>query len=357
VARRLVPVLTQSSFRVRGFALTCFGLDAAQRAPALGPAGVDKAFLRFERLVVYAQCGHYRDEGKLPEYVRYAGTRRAYARLRSSTDLDLSSALLLHDDLSGGLWGAYRRPALHLGLLRGKWNRTNPAATGVAPLGVSLANTLETTAVANPTSVRKLARDPTRSTTPEQAATLIPADTGRARPKESAVLSRAFGAYDDRCENEGRGRPFASLRAGFDRVDKMLTLDNLNASLLTEGQAQAFGDAVALADLMVALEVPYRRWVTGRNAALAKTVARRAAWARVRAMGEPELVELHDRLTADPSLEELHRHQDRIAAARGREPWVLGDPRLGREKTLPFDFTLGTVSRLFTEGVDPDSDA
>jgi len=38
-AHRLVPALTKSSFRARGFALVCFGLDAARRNTALPDTG------------------------------------------------------------------------------------------------------------------------------------------------------------------------------------------------------------------------------------------------------------------------------------------------------------------------------
>jgi hypothetical protein len=47
VARRLVPALTQSSFRARGFSLVCFGLDAGRRPPTLLDRAIDDAFLRF----------------------------------------------------------------------------------------------------------------------------------------------------------------------------------------------------------------------------------------------------------------------------------------------------------------------
>jgi hypothetical protein len=240
-----------------------------------------------------------------------------------------------------------------LGLLRVKWNRTNPAATVLAQLGVALASTLEPSAIANGAGVRKLARDVARWTTADQAAALIPADTGLATAKESATLSRAFSAYDDQRDNENRGRPFASLRAAYDDAGGKLTLEDLDARLLTEGQRHALPDALALADLMSNLEAPYRLWVTGQKASLPKTIATYPAWARVRAMGEPELVELHDELKGDPSLDALHRHQERVAARRGREPWVRGDPRAGRDKILPFDFTLGVTSSLFNEGVRP----
>jgi hypothetical protein len=353
VARRLVPALTQNSFRARGFGLLCFGLDTARRNPLLANPDLDRAFLRFERLVVYAQCYHHRDEGKLPDSARYAGTRRAFARIRSTSDLDLNLSLLLHDDLSGGLWGAYRRPAVHLGLLRPLGSRTNPTATGLSALGSELANTLEPSAIANAYAVRKLARNPNRRTTPAGAAVLIPADAGQATAKEAAALSRAFTAYDSERANLGRGRPFASLRASYDAAGGELTLNGLEPSRLTEGQAQALADAVALDALMTLVEAPYRRWVVGGKGSVPKTVAEHRAWARVRTSGEPDLVALHDDLKVDPSLGAVHAHQERIATSRGREPWVQGDPFPGRDKLVRFDFTLGSAAGLFNDGVRP----
>ncbi len=352
VAHRLVPALTQSSFRARGFALVCFGLDAARRNPVLPDPEIDGAFLRFERLVVYAQC-HHHPEGNLPDDVRYSGTRRAYARLHSSSDLDLNLPLLLHDDLSGGLWGAYRRPALHLGLLRPRGNRSNPAATGLSALGTELAKTVEGSGVAYPTATRKLVRDRTRWATREQAADLVPADTGTPSTHEVDVLSHTLAAYDDRREEQGKGRPFAALRAAFNADGGDLNLDHINRSTLTEGQAQALDDARALTALMMAVEKPYRKWVTGRSATLPKTVAQNSAWALVRAMGEPDLSRLLTDLDTDPTLDTVHRHHQRLAAERGREPWERDEPRLGREEMVAADFTLPTAANLFTDGVDP----
>ncbi len=94
MARRLVPALTQTSHRTRGFSLICFGVDAGRRQPALPPSGVNDAYRRFERLVVYAQCSHFDMEGRLPGDIRYAGSRRAYARLSAASALDLNRPLL-----------------------------------------------------------------------------------------------------------------------------------------------------------------------------------------------------------------------------------------------------------------------
>jgi hypothetical protein len=192
-----------------------------------------------------------------------------------------------------------------------------------------------------------------RCTTPEEASSLIPVDSGRATAKEAATLTRAFIAYDDGRVSEGRGRPFASLRAAYDAGDGKLALHDLDASSLTEGQVQALDDALALDRLMTFVEMPYRRWVVGGKNGLPKNVAEDAAWARVRTIGESDLVALHDDLKKDPCLAAVHRHHERIAASRGREPWVRGDPFPGRDRLAPFDFTLGAVASLFRDGVRP----
>jgi hypothetical protein len=354
VARRLVPALTQRSFRTRGFALACFGLDASCRPPWLADEGErDVTFLRFEHLVVYAQCGHY-PEGTFPDHVRYAGTRRAYARLRGATELDLNRSLFLNDDLSGGLWGAYRRPALQLGLLR-PWSNhsSNPAFTELTALGLELAKAIENSAVQFPTKTRKLVRNRTLWTTPEDAAELIVSDTGTPTGHELDVLSRTLGVYDTRSAEKGKGRPFASLRKAFDDNGGNLALDSLDRSALTEGQAQALDDAQALVALMDAVEKPYRLWVNGERVDFPQSVAQHPGWAIVRLMGEPELSRLAMDLNAEPTLDAVHRHQKLLATDRGREPWESDEPRLGREEMLLPDFTLGSMARLFGEGISP----
>jgi hypothetical protein len=352
VARRLVPALTQSSFRARGFSLVCFGLDAGRRPPTLLDRAIDDAFLRFARLVVYAQCHHHPD-GRLPDDVRYSGTQRAYAQLRSSSKLDLNLPLLLHDDLTGGLWGAYRHPAVHLGLLSPRWNRSNPAATNLSQLGAELVRSIEGSAVVIPTGTRKLVRDRALSTTQERAAELIAPDTGAATRQEADVLSRTLAAYDSKRAKQGKGQPFAALRTAFDVDGGKLTLDRLNRSALTEGQKLALDDAWALTALMKAVEKPYRQWVTGGRAVLSKTVAQHPAWALVRLMGEPDLRRLLMDLDIHPTLDAVHRHQQRLATDRGREPWERDEPRLGREEMFIPDFTLGAAAQLFADGVNP----
>lgn len=351
VAHRLVPALTQTSFRARGFGLVCFGLDAARRKPELAGQALDQTFLRFERLVVYAQCLHHPDG--MPDDVRYSGTRRAYMRLQSESDLDLNLPLLLHDDLSGGLWASYRRPAMHLGLLRPLGNRSNPAYTGPTKLGESLAKSVEGPVVADPRVTRKLLRDRKKTVTREQATSLIPVDTGTPIPDEVEILSRAMRAYDDERTERGSGRPFAALRKAFDAAGGELALDSINRARLTEGQAQALDDAQALTDLMQAVEEPYRRWVTGNRAALPREVARNPAWARVQVMGEPDLCRLDEDLATSPSFGTVHRHQQRLALERGREPWELDEAVQGREELVSFEFTLPTATRLFFDGVNP----
>jgi hypothetical protein len=353
VARRLVPALTQTSSRVRGFALVCFGLDAVHRPPALSDAEVDRAFLRFERLVVYAQCCHYEEDGRLPDEVHYAGSRRAFTRLGITPELDLNLPLLLHEDFSGGLWGTYRRPALRLGLLTLTGSRSRPTTTRLTKLGRELAHVLEFEPITNAARVRQVARDSTWRSTADEAEDLVSADSGGATGQEAAVMSTALSRCDAVREGNGRGRPFKALRDAYDAGGGNLALDDLHATLLTEGQVQALEDARALTDLMTCIEDPYRRWVTGSKARLPTGVATHRAWDRARTIGEPDLIDLQEALKADPSLAAVHRQQERVADSRGRESWVLGDPRPGRDETLSLDFSLTAASRIFRDGVEP----
>jgi len=279
--------------------------------------------------------------------------RRAFRNLKNlGPELDLNKNLLLHDDLSGGLWGAYRRPAIQLGLLQERWTRSTPSATTVLPLGKALARTLDGRAISDPAAVRKLARDPLRLTDSERTAYLIAEDTGFAPEEEAAGLSRALTEYDDRRVERGRGRRFGALRSAYDKAGH-LSVESVDGSLLTEGQAQALEEARALVAIMNAVERPYRLWVTGNRATLAKSVLNDSAWALVATVAEPDLQALRSDLQHDPTFDAVHRHQARLATARGRESWEREDPRPGRDEFEPPDFTLRTMASLFTEGVEP----
>jgi hypothetical protein len=351
IARRLVPALTQTSFRVRGFSLTCFGLEAAHRQPALIDEAIDQTFLRFEHLVVYAQCLRH-VEGKLPENARYSGIRRAYRNL-DDPELDLNKSLLLHDDLSGGLWGTYRRPAMQLGLLDQRWRGSTPAATRATPLGEALARTLDGTAISDPKAARKLVRDPLRFTDSARAEYLVAEDTGSSTDEEAIALTSALTQYDTARQERDRGRPFAALRSAYDAATGDLSIATIDGTLLAQGQARALEEARALTALMNAVERPYRLWVTGNTANLKKSVLNDPAWALVATDGEPDIQSLRSELQLDGSLTAVHRHQARLAIARGGEPWEYGDPRQGREKLDPVDFTMGTIASLFRDGVNP----
>lgn len=348
VARRLVPALTKTSFRVRGFALLCFGLDAARRGGGRAPTQVDGAFLRFERLVVYAQRQHYRAAGRLPASVRYAGTRRAFSRLSSATGLDLDRPLLLNGDLSG-LWSSYRRPALRLGLIRPVAGGSRPSAVEPTPLGSRLAAALHGSAIADVNAVRRLVRGDARVAV-EMAGEIIAKDEATPSGSESAVLGEAMSGLDERSASSGAGRPFAALLAAYDAAGGSLTIDGMPRALLTEQQREALEDAVAISRLLDEVEVPYRRWVTGSDATVDLDFAA-PEWRRVELMGEPDLLALRAELQRESTLDAVHRWHQRLSVERGREAWEQGEDRPGRRSPLSLDFTLSTISRLFDEGV------
>ena len=116
VARDLTPGVTDITNRVQGYAVFCAGSPHRRRCRPHKVIAANEAFLRFEALWVHAQTRH-RLAGAAID--RCPGSRAAQ-RMQTQSPV-ARSARLLTQQLSSGVFGAYRRSAIRFGLayLRG----------------------------------------------------------------------------------------------------------------------------------------------------------------------------------------------------------------------------------------------
>ena len=124
LGRRVVGNLTTVSASVRDFTTTILGYYFAERVANEEDGGSDVGvFIRWEQLAAYARGGINNDW-------EFRGTERAKknfnenGRIRLGTD---STALILSDQKTYGLWGLYSVPSRSSGLLAGDPTRVTPS--------------------------------------------------------------------------------------------------------------------------------------------------------------------------------------------------------------------------------------
>jgi len=119
--------LTTVSSSARDFTTTILGYYFAERVSAEGDGDGDLAvFLRWEQLASYARGAINNDwEFRGAERAKSRVTESENPRLKLGTD---SSALILSDQKTYGLWGLFSVPARSSGLVGGDPTRVTPAA-------------------------------------------------------------------------------------------------------------------------------------------------------------------------------------------------------------------------------------
>jgi hypothetical protein len=336
MARRIAPGLTQSTTSVRAFGLLTVGLDLAA-----GSDDPNETFQRFERLWVLAteaagQAGAPVD--------RYAGSRRALRLLNGDSDtLDLTRPIL-DRQLTTGLWGAYRRSAVHFRLLAPHArSATRPSAHGLTAAGHA---------------VRTATWDEVRQGQAQFRHWLKVGRVERSAPTDwllpgtgcSAAEAKALSIAVRKVDDEA-GRPLGRLREQFGHSGR-LALDRLHLGTLSVDQAEAVRVARAVDTLMEAVEAPFRSWIAGGASPTPAQLRRVAAldeWDLVVRDGEARLDHLRAALNDRPHVESVLDHHTWLCAQRGARPWTQGDP--SKAESEPADFGLGAPRLLFTEGL------
>lgn len=345
LARDLVPGLTQVTFRTRGYSLLCKGLLLAQSVAERKQADPVDAFLRFERLWVGAQRAVH------GEHARWAGVRMASVLL--SEDSYRLDKALTSQQLYSGLWGAYRRSATALGLIQPIGHRSGPAAYKLTTLGSELASAVTKAAFVE--KVRLADHILKESLQVDVLKSLIAQEPPGNQPsaREVEILSKAMMVADEAQDNALR-----RLRRSYDqRNRRRLELDALvQAEELSAVQHRAATAARDLRELMLAVEEPYRRWVTGSPVdPIPRAIWRHVGWETVHRWPVPELVSLHALMRSLPegmaAFEAIQQHHARLMEQRGAEPWERDIETPTRSAYQAPDFCLPSASQLFAEGV------
>jgi len=341
----LVPGLTQVTWRTRGYSLLCNGLLLAQKFEQNRDINPVEAFLRFERLWVGAQRAVH---GK---GARWAGVRMADVLLANDTyrlDKPLTS-----QQLYSGIWGGYRRSATALGLIRPSGRRSGPSGYELTKLGKDMASAVAKNGFS---AKSRLAEHILKPSLPvDVLRSLILEQPPGQEPSlpEVDLLSTAIRATDRLQDNA-----LQCLRSAFDRCKRRpLELVTLaKEKELSDVQRRAAVAASELLSLMLAIEAPYRLWVTGSSVKpIPQTIWRHPGWETIRRWPVPELVSLHDTMCSPPKgatvFETIHQHHERLMESRGAEPWERDIDTPARRDYQAPDFCLQSASLLFAEGV------
>lgn len=345
LARDLVPGLTQVTWRTRGYSLLCNGLLLAQKLEEKRDINPVEAFLRFERLWIGAQRAVH---GK---GARWAGVRMADVLLANDTyrlDKPLTS-----QQLYSGIWGGYRRSATALGLIRPSGHRSGPSGYELTKLGKDMASAVSKNGFSERSRLAEHILKPFLPV--DVLRSLIPKKPPGQEPSvpEVDLLSTAIQATDRLQDNA-----LQCLRSAFDRRKRRpLELVTLaKEKELSDVQRRAAVAASELLSLMLAIEAPYRLWVTGSSVKpIPQTIWRHPGWETIRRWPVPELVSLHDTMCSPPKgatvFETIHQHHERLMESRGAEPWERDiDTPVRRDYQAPV-FCLQSASLLFAEGV------
>jgi hypothetical protein len=341
VARRLSPGLSRSSPLTRGFGLLAMGLSLSS-----DEISADELMQRFERFWVLAHVQ------SLPE-----GTSASFAgklvatRLLKSDYLDLTVDLI-QDQLSRGLWGAYRRPARLFGLIEmdsaGRRD-ARPSTTHLTASGKELAKATRAAILGG--ELKRIGALLEYDQIHREDLEAVVGPGPAPSQAEVEILSAGMAKFDERHRH-----PYKGLRACFTQSAEReeLTIDSLDASLLNDDQRNAHQLGLAIAHLINEVELPYREWMLGNQVSLPLAITQDRAWREVEQSGERDLVDLYQRLLASGSQDLLvtaDEHQGLLAEARGSTPWE-------RDLTNPSwsdpgspDFGLSSPRSLFREDV------
>lgn len=338
LAREIAPGLTQSTSMTRGFALATLGLDLTGE---YRDSDRDLVFRGFECLFVASQVKHHGVD-RTP----FAGKRLAAAWLQGYEEYPVDKPIL-KQQLSSGIWGAYRRSASYFGMVASRDRRhSSPAATILHSRGKELARACRAVIVLPNTPLASYAA---RKSVPPSVLDRFKANGHVASADEVRILSEAVAHVDLR-----HGGRLQSLRRVFaDSPEETLTPDRIaSAKNLGPEQRAAADAAAALASLMEAIEAPYREWITGdTNVRLDRGVLDLPGWQHADDWKERDLQHLQRLLEAELSLDSVQSHQAWLAQQRGAQGWDPGEVDEARRQFVPANFALDAVSNLFAEGV------
>ena len=341
-AGRLVPVVTRSCCRVRQLSVFTLALQVSGGTSVPGGEARER-FLRLERLWVIA---YTRDRGRASaDPTVFSGVEAATARLAGAR-VDIATPLLA-TQLTSGLWGQCRRPATQLGLVRGRG--AGPEGWRLTQRGEELAAAARE-ALTPAASVGHAVRS--REVTHERLGDVFPVATDVADSDEAWCIGEALSWHD---QLPGQDGEFACLSETLEAFGGLTT--TMPTEYLTSEQVRAKRVLHAISGLAAAVEAPFREHLRGRAGGLDENVGRRRAWAVLDDEGEPELAALGRRLAVNPSMRVVQAHHERLAAARGTQPWTrhaVESQLVTVRKFEPIETRLEAVQMLLEDGVVPE---
>ena len=347
VARTLSPALSQASSMTRGFGLLCLALSLTNQY-----LDADELVVRFERFHVLAQVNEFGNGATWP------GKLRAIRLIdeAASTDRVRLDEPILDNQLSSGLWGAYRRPARLFGLTRPVGNRVDgrPSSTMLTQLGRDLASA---------TRQQLFGPHPKKIGSWLWYDSLPVDDLGVFLTLDNAPTSHELGVLREgmRAFDRAHRFPYASLCDCFWRPSKgsVWGLNALDVDRLNAEQAVVVPTGKAIRSLIKSVEGPYRKWMaTGDSGiAISPPSTQSDLWQQLREAHEQDLVDLHDRLSKAEQkglslFEAADAHQKWLARARAAIPWDHALPDKYWATAPPPDFGLSAPRGLFAEGLD-----
>jgi len=348
VARTLSPALSQASSTTRGFGLLCLALSLTNQ-----DLDADELVVRFERFHVLAQVNEFGNGATWP------GKLRAIRLIHeaASTDQVRLDEPILDNQLSSGLWGAYRRPARLFGLIRPVGNRLDgrPSSTTLTQLGRDLASA---------TRQQLLGPHPKKIGSWLRYDSLPVDDLEVFLTLDNAPASQELGVLREGMRDFDRVHrfPYAGLYDCFCRSSEgsVWGLNALDVDRLNAEQAVVVPTGKAIRSLIKSVEGPYRKWMVSAadsRIAISPLSTQRDFWQQLREAHEQDLVDLHDRLSKAEQkglslFEAADAHQKSLARARAAIPWDHALPDKYWATAPPPDFGLKAPGALFAEGLD-----
>jgi len=267
---------------------------------------------------------------------------------------------ILDDQLSSGLWGAYRRPARLFGLIRPDGARHNgrPSCTILTQLGTVLAR--HTRQQLFGLDTKKIGSWLSQDSLPLDALEVFDTVDNSPTDDELEVLGEGIRAFD-----KVYRFPYAGLYDCFHHPSSRAAtgLSTLDVDRLNAEQASVVPTGKALRVLINAVEGPYRKWMANTadgHLSIGAPSTQSEVWKQLHQAGEPDMVHLHGCLSRAENegrslFEAADAHQNWLASAKGATPWDRALPDKNWAIAQLPDFGLSAPMRLFAEGVDAGS--
>jgi hypothetical protein len=343
----LAPGLSNVTTRVQGYGLLCAGLEICEKTPVQGLSDAD-VWLRFERLWVTAQTAY--GGGGWP------GNRVAQQMIdRGEIDLTVP---FLGQQLAAGSWGAYRRSAGLMGLIKPAWRGAEPDASMAARRGTAPGS------VACTVRGERVARRWREQNLEDQ---VIAHTVAKAIAKGTVDLDTAWSLFKpDKPPFDGICRPLSvavensalkpgleGLRRVWDEGQSLAPSDlRRHENLLDDSQTGLPQQAEAVDQLFRLIEKPFRAHLrSGDGPGPEKAVWEDPCWS-IAARESADMAQLRNAGSRTPgSWTGVESWAAELARRRGKTSTAAGQAPAGYDKATSPAMSLRAAAALFTQGL------